>query len=55
MTKFECTSKVLKMRINRSDDEVSKRIGISKPTLYVRIKKHSWKVSEKCLIEALTI
>lgn len=55
MTKFECTSKVQKLRNYNSDDEISKKIGISKPTLYVRLKTHNWKVSEIHLIESLKL
>ena len=55
MTKFECTSKVQKLRNYNNDDEISKKIGISKPTLYVRLKTHNWKVSEIHLIESLKL
>ena len=55
MTKFECTSKVQKMRNYNTDDELCKRLGISKPTLYVRLKANNWKVSEVCLIENLKV
>ena len=55
MTKFDCTRKIEQMRFYRTDDEVWKRIGISIPTLYTRLKRSNWKVSEIYLIEALTI
>ena len=55
MTRLECTSKVQRLRLNKTDDEVSKKLGISKPTLYVRIKQHNWKVSEIYLIEKMTL
>ena len=55
MTKFECTSKIQKLRHYKNDDEVSKIIGISKPTLYVRLRNHNWKVSEIFLIEKFVI
>lgn len=55
MTKFECTSKIQKMRTYNSDDEICKIIGISKPTLYVRLKTNNWKVSELFLINDLKI
>jgi len=55
MTKFEATSKVQKIRHYSTDDEVCKRLGISKPTLYVRLKNHSWKVSEIYLIESIKL
>ena len=53
MTKLDCTSKVQIMRNYQTDDEVCKKLGISKPTLYVRLKAHNWKVSEIFLIEKL--
>jgi len=53
MTKHNCTSKVQIMRHYATDDEVCKKLGISKPTLYVRLKANNWKVSEICLIENL--
>ena len=55
MTKFECTSKVQKLRNYNSDDEISKKIGISKPTLYLRLKIHNWKVAEIHLIESMKL
>lgn len=51
MTKFECTSKVQKIRHYKNDEEVCKIIGISKPTLYTRLSSNNWKVSEIFLIE----
>ena len=53
MTKQEITAKVQRLRISYTDDEVSKMIGLSKPTLYTRIKTNKWKVSEIYLIEKL--
>ena len=55
MTKLEATSKVQRMRIHSTDDEVCKRIGISKPTLYVRLKANNWKITEISLINSLKI
>lgn len=55
MTKFECTKKVLKLKGSMTDDELSKKIGISRPTLSVRIKEHNWKTSEIFLIEKLKL
>jgi predicted DNA-binding transcriptional regulator AlpA len=53
MTKLEATAKVQRLRISFTDEEVVKKIGISKPTLYTRISNHNWKVSEIFLIEKL--
>jgi len=53
MTKLEATSKVQKLRHYNTDDEVCKKLGISKPTLYVRLKTHNWKITELSHIEKL--
>jgi predicted DNA-binding transcriptional regulator AlpA len=52
MTKLEATSKVQRLRLSFTDEDLVKKIGISKPTLYARITKHNWKVSEIYLIES---
>ena len=53
MTKLGTTSKVQRLRLSNTDEEVCKMIGISKPTLYTRIAKHNWKTAEIFLIEKL--
>lgn len=53
MNKNNATAKIQKMRNYHTDDEICKKIGISKPTLYVRLKIHNWKVSEIYLIEKI--
>lgn len=53
MTKLEATSKVQRLRLSFTDEELVKKIGITKPTLYARISRHNWKVSEIFLIEKL--
>ena len=53
MTKLEATSKVQRLMLSFSDEDLVKKIGITKPTLYARISKHNWKVSEIFLIEKL--
>ena len=53
MTKLETTSKIQRLRLSFTDEEIVNKIGISKPTLYARISKHNWKVSEVFLIEKL--
>ena len=55
MTKFEATSKVQKIRHYNTDDEVCKKLGITKPTLYVRLKTNNWKVAEIYLIESFKL
>lgn len=54
MTKLETTAKVQRLRNSYTDEELIKKIGISKPTLYSRIANHKWKTSEIFLIEKLT-
>jgi hypothetical protein len=51
MTKYDCTRKVERLRIYKTDDEVCKIIGISRPTLYTRLKQSNWKTAEIYLIE----
>lgn len=47
------TSKVERLRLNYTDEEVCRKIGITKPTLYSRLSTHKWKVSEIFLIDNL--
>ncbi len=54
MTKLETTAKVQRLRISYTDEELSKKIGITRPTLNSRVANHKWKVSEIFLIEKLT-
>ena len=53
MTKYECTQKVKRRIDTKTKDEVAKEIGISRPTLDVRLKWHNWKISEITHIEKL--
>ena len=53
MTNYETTQKVLRFINKTSKDEVSKKLGISRPTLDARLKWHKWKVSEIFLISKL--
>jgi len=53
MTRLETTAKVQRFRLSFTDEEIIKKLGISKPTLYARISKHNWKVSEIFLIEKM--
>lgn len=46
MTKFDVTDKVKRLRSQTTDEELSKLLGLSRPTLYQRLKDHKWKVSE---------
>lgn len=53
MTKLEATSKVQRLRHYQTDDELCKKLGISKPTLYVRLKANNWKITELSHIQKL--
>lgn len=53
MTKYECSQKIKKRLIDKTKEEVSKELGISRPTLDARLSFHTWKVSEISHIEKL--
>lgn len=40
------TTKVKLLLQKETYEEVAEKIGISRPTLYTRLKKNNWKVSE---------
>ncbi len=52
MTNHDCTRKVEQMRFYMTDDEICKKIGISKNTMYKRLRdSKSWKTAEIYVIE----
>lgn len=53
MTKHECSQKVRRLKVFKTDEELAKLIGISKPTLYVRLKTNNWKITEISHIKTL--
>jgi len=53
MTKYEATQKIKKRLQIKTKDEVSKELGISRPTLDSRLQWHTWKISELTHIEKL--
>ena len=53
MTKEQATLKVQGFRGNYTDEEIAGKLGISKPTLYTRLKQHNWKKGEIELIKIL--
>lgn len=55
MTKHDTTRKIQQLRFYKTDFEICKIIGVSKPTLYTRIKQSNWKTSEIYLIERLKL
>lgn len=48
------TDRVYALRENSTDNDLAKLLGISKVTLYTRLRRNNWKVSELALIENLT-
>lgn len=53
MTKYEATQKIKKRISISSKEEVSKELGISRPTLDARLLYHTWKISELTHIDKL--
>lgn len=53
MTKYEATQKIKKLLQYKTKDEVSKQLGISRPTLDARLSFHRWKISELTHIQKL--
>jgi hypothetical protein len=51
MTNHDCTRKIEQMRFYKTDDQICKIIGISKTTLYKRLRESNWKTAEVFLIE----
>jgi predicted DNA-binding protein (UPF0251 family) len=51
MTKYDATQRVKRHLAFKTQDEVSKAIGISRPTLNTRLKRNNWKMSELHLIQ----
>lgn len=47
------TTKVKNLLQKHTKEEVSKMIGVSRPTLDTRLQKNNWKVSEIFLIRNL--
>lgn len=44
---IKATSKIRTIRLSKTtDEELCALIGISKPTLYKRLKSHDWKLGE---------
>lgn len=53
MTKFDATQRIKRKLVFETQEEICKKIGISRPTLKNRLEKNNWKVSEIFLIEKL--
>lgn len=51
MNKYEVTQKVRRKLYFETQEEICKKIGITRPTLNARLKSNNWKVSEIYLIQ----
>lgn len=52
---LEATTKVYKLRQStQNDNELSEKLGMSKVTLYTRLRVSNWKKPELALIESLS-
>lgn len=55
LEQLETTDKVYKLRSedSRNDNDLAEMLGISKVTLYTRLKKSNWKKAEIALVNNL--
>ena len=53
MTKYDASQRVKRLLCFKSQEEIAKKIGITRPTLNSRLERNNWKVSELFLIEKL--
>jgi predicted DNA binding protein len=53
MTNKQATSKVLKLKNKTKVNALSEALGISKATLYKRLRTGEWKSTEKALIKTI--
>lgn len=53
MTKAQATEKARLLQINYTIGELAKKLGITRPTLYVRLAEGNWKLGEIALLEKL--
>ena len=52
---LEATNKVYTLRhSSQNDNELAEQLGMSKVTLYTRLKRSNWKKPELALIESLS-
>jgi DNA-binding Lrp family transcriptional regulator len=51
MTKYDATLRVKRHLAFKTHEEISKMIGITRPTLNARLKRNNWKLSELYLIQ----
>ena len=50
---LKATDEVYKLREDRNDNELAELLGISKVTLYTRLKRSNWKKAELALVNSL--
>jgi predicted DNA-binding transcriptional regulator AlpA len=53
MTKEAATQKAHDLLLKLTYEELSKKLGISRPTLYARLAERNWKLGEIALLEKL--
>lgn len=53
MNKTEATFKANLLLIEFSVEQLSKKLGITKPTLYTRLTEKNWKLGEIAILERL--
>jgi predicted transcriptional regulator len=53
MTNKQATKKVMTLKTLTKVDELSDKLGISKATLYKRLRTGEWKTTEKALIKTI--
>jgi hypothetical protein len=53
MTKYEATNRVKRKLNFQTQEEICKKLGITRPTLNARLQKNNWKISEIYAIEKL--
>ena len=49
----QASAKVLKIRETTRIDDLSEMLGMTKKTLYVRMRSGIWKISDRALIEKI--
>ena len=53
MNDYEATVKVVKLRLENNDRQLSEMLGMSRTTMYKRLKEKKWKLAERHLIKDL--
>lgn len=53
LTGLEATTKANLLLVNMTIEDLAKSLGITKPTLYARLREHTWKLGEISLLEKL--